>query len=387
MEEDPDMLLVTFHGEPSGAVAETGINNTYAYDTKTKHIHSTQALANPSANMLSKLRSMVVANGYLYVTSGAKKTSTVLCYERISSAPSAHKSASAPLFAFVSTVIGPTIADKQFTTSIAHPFGIAFSTGGMVCYISNQDTNVVAQVTLTGNGQTGSLGSGSQSAYLSKLFPAPAIFLDGTFVASQQGALPDVAVVATSVSPGNGGLGVMLATKAEGADAGKKQKVQKSVRDVAIANDILFVCDEVHQSINMYSLKDGSFLTQAKLDGNPTHLASCKGGLFVSAGTKLFWGQLPAQPGAPLALTQVSLMPFATATKTDTIGGISFDSASATVYLPFQAGTGTVGARGGSIWTYYVDQPNPQTLPTFKHDALFVDHLPDTPELVLYMSD
>ena len=143
----------------------------------------------------------------------------------------------------------------------------------------------------------------------SELFPAPATFLDGTFVASQQCALPDVAVVATSVSPGNGGLGVVLATKAEGADAGKKQKVQKSVRDVAIANDILFVCDEVHQSINMYSLKDGSFLTQAKLDGNPTHLASCNGGLFVSAGTKLFWGQLPAQPGAPLALTQVSLMP------------------------------------------------------------------------------
>ena len=65
MEEDRDMLLVTFHGEPSGAVADTGINNVYAYDTKTKHIHSTQALANPSANMLSKLRSMVVVNGYL----------------------------------------------------------------------------------------------------------------------------------------------------------------------------------------------------------------------------------------------------------------------------------------------------------------------------------
>jgi hypothetical protein len=87
------------------------------------------------------------------------------------------------------------------------------------------------------------------------------------------------------------------------------------------ALDILFVCDEVHQSINMYSLKDGSFLTQAKLDGNPTQLASCNGGLFVSAGTKLFSGQLPAQPGAPLALTQVSLTPPATATKMDTIGG------------------------------------------------------------------
>jgi hypothetical protein len=194
MEEDRDMLLVTFHGEPSGAVARTGtgtgtgINDVYAYDTKTKQIHSTQALAKASANMLSKLRSMVVANGYLYVTSGAKKTSTVLCYQRISSAPSAHKSASDPLFAFVSTVIGPTIADRQFTTSIAHPFG------------TNQDTNVVAKVTLTGNGQTGSLGSGSQSAYLSKLFPAPSTFLDGTFVASQQGAVPDVAVVATSAS-------------------------------------------------------------------------------------------------------------------------------------------------------------------------------------------
>jgi len=335
--------------------------------------------------MRSKLRSMVVANSYLYITNGAKKTSTVLCYQRISSAPSAQKSSGDPLFAFVSTVIGPTVVDKRFTTSIAHPFGIAFSTCGMVCYVSNQDTNVVAQVTLSNKGQTGNLGSGSQSAYLSKLFPSPATFLDGTFVASQQGALPNVAVAAASVPPGNGGLGVKIGAKGEGV--GAKQKVQNSVRDLAIATDILFVCDEVHESINIYSLKDGSFLTQAKLDGNPTHLAIYNGGLFVSAGTKLFWGQLPVQPGATLVLAQVSLTPLGIAAKADTIGGISFDSASGTVYLPFQAGTGAVGARGGSIWTYYMDQPTPQTLPTFKHDALFVDHLPDTPEFVLYMSD
>jgi hypothetical protein len=110
-----DMLLVTFHGGPSGTDTGTGTNEVYAYHTKTKQIQSSQALAKPSSKMLSEVRSMVVADGYLYVTSGGKKTSTVLCYQRISSALSAHESPSDPLFAFVSTVIGPTVADKQFT--------------------------------------------------------------------------------------------------------------------------------------------------------------------------------------------------------------------------------------------------------------------------------
>jgi hypothetical protein len=63
MEEDRDMLLVTFHGGPSDT--DTGTNEVYAYHTKTKQIRSSQALAKPSSKLLSELRSMVVADGYL----------------------------------------------------------------------------------------------------------------------------------------------------------------------------------------------------------------------------------------------------------------------------------------------------------------------------------
>src|ERR1022692_463543 len=140
---------------------------------------------------------MVLANGNLYVANGAKSISTILCY----AVP-----ASGSAFSFVSTVIGPTLSKKlHFETSIAHPFGIAFD-GADTCYVSNQDTNVVAQVNLTSSGQTGTLGTGCQSAYLNKLFPSPAVFLDGTYVASQTGALDDVDVTATSVPLVDGGL-------------------------------------------------------------------------------------------------------------------------------------------------------------------------------------
>src|SRR3954463_1017034 len=139
------MLLVTFHGG-----ASPGINNVYAYDTTTKALLNSAALAAPATGSLSELRSMTLANGYLYVANGAKSESTVLCYQPQSAGYG---------FAYVSTVVGPTLSKKgHFETSIAHPFGVAFN-GGQTCYVSNQDTNVVAHVTLTENGQTGSLGT------------------------------------------------------------------------------------------------------------------------------------------------------------------------------------------------------------------------------------
>ena len=228
------MLLVAFHGG-SGS---SSINNIHIYDTPGGKDLTKEALGAPKHGKLSELRAMVLANGLLYVANGAKSESTVLVYEVPSSGTS---------FTYAATLIGPTLSKKEhFETAIAHPFGIAFS--GATCFISNQDTNVVGQVDVGNGGLTGSLVQGP-SNYLKGLFPT-GTFLDGTYVASQVGTLPDVKVEATVVDHDHGELAVSF-------DIGK---VKNSVRDVAVANGILLVCDEPDKVINLYSLADGSYL-------------------------------------------------------------------------------------------------------------------------------
>jgi hypothetical protein len=352
------MLLVTFHGGSSG------INNIYGYGAPTGPNPQTAALVVPNTG-LSELRAMVMANGLLYVANGAKSQSTVLAYSVPSTPPS-----SGPWFTNPSVLIGPTIGKKGFETSIAHPFGIAWE-NATTCFISNQDTNVVSQVTVT-NG-VGSLGKGCQSAYLKKEYKG-GTFLDGTYAASEVGKIHDVALVTTDVDRKHGGL----AAKLDG-----KNKVENSVRDVAVANGMLFVCNEPKQVINLYSLKDGSFLGASNpLSNSPTHLSIYNGGLYVSAGPGFYWAQLPASASSPtLKLQPTSLTPPAK----EKIGGISFDPASSTVYVPFQTGTGG-NNPGGSINTYTVTQQSPATLPVLSNQSTFVSLLPDTPEFVLYWS-
>jgi hypothetical protein len=251
---------------------------------------------------------------------------------------------------------------------------MAFNGTGL-CYVSNQDTNVVAQVNLSNGGQDGSLGTGCQSAYLTKHFPPPAEFLDGTYVASQKGHLHNVTIVAPDVPAKRRGLGVTF----------DSSKVQNSVRDVAITSGFLFVCDEPDSVINMYSLADGAFIGSSNmLTGKPTYLAIQNGGLYVSAGSQLYWGQLPSSAqGTALSLQAIALMP----PSGDTIGGVSFAPPAGMVYIPFQGGTG--GANGGSIYSYSVTQSSPSTLPVFSNPSEFVSSgsstFEDTPEFVLYI--
>jgi len=94
-------------------------------------------------------------------------------------------------------------------------------------------------------------------------------------VASQVGSLPDVNVLTTAVDHVHGGLGVSFDSSG---------KVQNSVRDVAIANGILFVCDEPEKVVDLYALADGRYLgSSTALSTSPTHLATNNGGLYVSA--------------------------------------------------------------------------------------------------------
>ena len=349
------MLLVTFHGGSSG------INNVHAYSTKDGTLKNPAALA-PSNDTLSELRAMVLANGLLYVANGAKSQSTVLAYTVPSSGTS---------FTNPSTLIGPTSKKGHFETSIAHPFGIVFE-NATTCFISNQDTNVVSQVTLSNGGLNGSLAEGCRSAYLNGLFPGGS-FLDGTYVASQVGILSDVNVIKTVVDHAHGGLGASLDSSG---------KVQNSVRDVAIANGILFVCDEPEQVINLYALADGSYLGSSNpLQNSPTHLLVENGGLYVSAGPALYWGQLPPS-AASLVLQPIAVTPPSSG---DKIGGISFKGSS-TVYIPFQKGTGDSKKPGGSIYNYSVTQTTQSTLPVLSNSAPFVTSLTDTPEFVLHWS-
>ena len=258
------MLLVTFHGG-----ASPGINKVFCYNTTTKALITDQALINIDASALSELRALVFSNGFLYVANGGKSVSNVLTFQLLGAKQPNQ-------FGYVANFIDPTFSKKgHFETSIAHPFSLAFDGAGFA-YISNQDTNVVAQVAVSANFQTGALGSGCQSAYLiglkSSLCPkVPCVFLDGTFVASQQGSLDHVNVTATDVGPQFGGLAVSVAPTTG--------KVQNSVRDVAIANGMLFVCDEPGQIVRIYALPNGDYLgATTALPAMPTHLTVQNGG-------------------------------------------------------------------------------------------------------------
>jgi hypothetical protein len=361
------MLLVTFHGG-----AKPGINNVYCYDTTTNALKTDQALRNIDSSKLSELRALVYANGCLYVANGAKGISNILTFQHLSSEKPHH-------FNYVTDFVDATITNGEFETSIAHPYSLTFDNAGFA-YISNQDTNVVAQVTVGGNFQTGTLNAGCQSAYLiaqeKNLCPmGDCVFLDGTFVASQRGALDGVGLAATDVPSQYGGLAVSPATG----------KVQNSVRDVAVVNGMLFVCDEPSQLIRIYALPNGDYLgASAKLADKPTHLTVQNGGLYVSAGSNLYWSQLPMSSAAP-ALNFQSII-----TSPNKIGGISFNQSngSATVYICLQLGTG--GAVGGSIETYSVAQAASGTAPSLSGGTVVASSpkdFQDTPEFVLYLPD
>jgi hypothetical protein len=194
-------------------------------------------------------------------------------------------------------------------------------------------------------------------------------------VPSQVGKLRHVDVVAPNVPATQGGLGVKLDSDG---------KVQNSVRDVALAGGLLLVCDEPDARVTMYATADGSFVGSSNaLQGAPTHLAISNGGLFVSAKSRLYWAQVPADGNATLlSLEEVAITPPSGCT----IGGLCFTGTDpVTAYVVYQLGTG--GANGGSIYSYTVTQQNASAVPVFANGTVFVQSGPntfsDTPEFVL----
>jgi len=367
------MLLVTFHG------GSGGIANVFAYDTSSGVLETQTALeqAPPSD---AELRGMIYANSYLYVVNGGKSGSNILCYK-----PSG---ASSYTFASVGEFLGPSLSKKgHFKNSIGHPYAMVFDSAGN-CYVSNQDTNVVAQAKVASNFETAEIKTGCQSSYLNGITnfcpTTGCVYLDGTFVASQIGSLPDVDVAATDVPAQYGSLAVAFSSDTDGAGASQgKTKVQNSVRDLAIAGDVLLVCDEPASVIRLYSLTDGTYLGDCAVPSSPTHLAIFSNGLYVSAGKQLYWTSLSGLPN-PSSLTLSSVLTAPQAINPYSVGGVAFDASSNTAYVVFQQGKGTTGS--GAIYSYSVTPGSTTTSPPAFSDAhIFATICTDTPEFACFL--
>jgi hypothetical protein len=371
------MLLVTFHG------GSNGISNIYAYDTTSGSLLTKTALdKTPPGD--AELRGMTLANNYLYVVDGNKSASNVLCYLRSNS--------SVGSFKYVSEFLSPSLSKKgKFKNSIGHPYAIVFD-GASNCYVSNQDTNVVAKAQVGSNSQSATIQQGCQSNYLNGITnfcpTGGCVYLDGTFVASQVGSLPDVDVVATNVPPQYGSLDVTFsggAGEPVTAESSKdKTKVQNSVRDVAIWSGTLLVCDEPAKMIRLYSLNEGTYLGATAVPDKPTHLAVTSKGLFVSAGSQLYWSPLSGLPD-PSSLKFSSVLTAPQATDSFSVGGVSFTGSLGSAYVALQQGKGTTGT--GAIYSYTVTPgSSPTSPPVFSNASVFAANFADTPEFVLLQS-
>src|SRR4051812_49257998 len=115
--EGRPMLFVSFHKT---------ISNVYAFDDNGNLLSS--AILDAGGQSLDEIRGLYLGSGLLYVANGGKDASNILCYQ----------AASATSYTYLSTFIA-----KGMPNSIDHPFAVAFDGSGG-CYVSNQDTNVVA---------------------------------------------------------------------------------------------------------------------------------------------------------------------------------------------------------------------------------------------------
>jgi len=288
------MLVVTFHGGSS----KNSINNIYAYTTGSGPqtvASSTSVLNMLYPGQLSELRAMVLANDFLYVANGSKKTSNILCFQ-----------GSGTSYNLVSTFVCGNL------NSVNHPFSLVFDDAGH-CFVSNQDTNVVAVFNVGSSGETTT--PGPVASYLTGL-GLTGTFLDATFVASKSGTLPNVPPTPT-LKKSQGGLDVTITGK------GTDEKVQNSVRDVGFANGLLFVVDEPGGCVRMYDPSTGEY--HGKSTGalkSPTHLLIQGTTLYVTAGSEIWTAALPTDPSNPtLAFTSIF------STTLGDVAGLAFDQA------------------------------------------------------------
>ena len=332
------MIFVTFHGGGSGK------NNIRAYASgkgaSTKPL-STKVL-HAGKVPLSELRGMALAGPLLYVANGSKKTSNVLTFK-----------GSGTSYKLQATLISDSLA------SIDHPFAMAFHKSGR-CFVSNQDTNVVAILDVDKGGETAK--GGAISSYLLGL-NLKGTFLDSTFVASKNGKLPNVPV-APNLKSGQGGLKVKF------SGSGAKLKVQNSARDVAVAGGFLFVVDEPGNCVRIYNPKSGEYYGKSGGGAlvSPTHLLVRDKTLMVCAGKEIWSSPLPKSKSKK---PKLKFKPVATVTA-GTISGIAFDSEDPpNSYVAIRTGTPQI----------LMGDANLQNLKPW------ITKLPDSPEFLMFVPD
>jgi hypothetical protein len=270
------MFFVTYHGSKpqKNKSKKNNFNNIYAYDQNGQQL-SSSILQPKNVRDLSELRGFNFFQSYLYVANGGKDVDNILCF---SGSGMSYKE------------IGPFVTG-QTVNSINHPFAMAFDANGH-CFVSNQDTDTVTQLNLKAPPITAVAVKGAAASYLRKFDKANS-FLDGTFVASSYGCLPNV--MATTPVPGNqGGLDVAILSG----------KVQNSVRDIVLAGPgtpptplLLYVVDEPGNMIRMYDPVTGTPCGISNQVLEPTHLLVNNDILYVSAGNQILKASLCSAPG------------------------------------------------------------------------------------------
>jgi hypothetical protein len=281
------MLFVTFHDDDAGA------HNVAAYDDRGR-LSKASVLEDPILGE-AELRGLSFApDGALWVLNGSAQASQILRY---TGSGTSYRRAG-------------VIASYPSLNSLWHPFDLAFTAQGTprLCYVSNQDTDVVAYFALTPDFKG-----------VTPLPPPPALpsggkFLTGTFAAASACQLPGVQRT-TPVRQLDGGLDVTVELLEHKDKAGAwelQEKVTHSVRGVLWNGQTLYVADEPGNAIKLYNAS-GYLLGQTEPIEAPVHLCvrseTYKGKsvetLYASGEPGVFCATLPlpAKPGSKRIFT------------------------------------------------------------------------------------
>lgn len=351
------MLFVTFHGGKPTKDIPRPVNNVYAYDVTASRGSPPaypDVLRVPASVELLELRDLSFANGFLYVANGAKATSNILCFTKAASSSVPNES-----WGYVGEFVSGGQGHGN-VRAIDHPFAIDFTVDGRTCFVSNQDTNVVALLNVSTHGKTATVKKGASASWLSRFLDPSKTpdFLDGTFVASAKPALHPVP--ATPLVPTDqGGLAYDTSTAEQDASGkGGHEKIQHSVRDVVLCNGVLCVADEAAGVIRLYDPTSGDYRGCSNAVGDATHLLAQGETLLVSAGSEIWTGNPVAKREQGFTLLSKFKLPH-------TGSGMAFDSS-------------------GNL---YVGLRTKQQIYRFDSNgtgSVFLDHLPDQPEFLIF---
>lgn len=221
-----------------GGKSKGSVNNILVYSDKGKQCTDALLASDPS-HPLEELRGFGFVGELLYVVNGSKDRSELLVF----------KSDGHGGYAFQGVY-----ASGHDANAVVHPYDFTFDSSQR-CYISNQDTNVVA-------GFKAAKTPLDVAPFLVAKYPHPERFLAGTAVASAVGALPGLAQPPPSDVPTPEGLQVCIMAE-EGPKTGPK--VVKSVRGVLWFQGSLFVADEPGNAVKIY---DGTGKIQGRIEGD-----------------------------------------------------------------------------------------------------------------------